>query len=125
MDPKEIDRLSAANAKYPRVGLADMEKMMRNVWYTTLDRCIPERMQTSDVEALRYTTVCIVLMENGYTVVGTSTPAAVENFNPDLGRKFAYDQCLQKLWPIMGYVLRDHLHQRAQLGQGAQKGEGD
>jgi hypothetical protein len=35
--------------------------------------------------------------------------ASPENFNADLGRKFAYEDAVRQLWPLMGYALRDKL----------------
>lgn len=32
-----------------------------------------------------------------------------ENYNEALGQKFAYEDCIRQLWPLMGYALRDRL----------------
>jgi hypothetical protein len=54
--------------------------------------------------------LCILVMRNGFMVVGKSAPAAPENFDAELGRKLAYEDCIRQLWPLMGYSLRDKLH---------------
>lgn len=106
MDPKAIDDLAGANAKAPRVTLDDIESRMRNVWYTNANNCGPTLVTPEEVEQLKLTTLCFVLMQNGYLVIGHSTPASPENFDPKLGRQLAYDQCIRQLWPILGYELR-------------------
>jgi hypothetical protein len=56
------------------------------------------------------TTVCCLLLRNGFTVVGESACADPRNFNEELGRKTAYDNARNKIWALEGYRLRDRLH---------------
>lgn len=56
------------------------------------------------------TTVCCLLLRNGFTVVGESACADPRNFNEELGRKIAYDNARNKIWALEGYRLRDRLH---------------
>ncbi len=60
-------------------------------------------------EQLAVLTVCLVVMKNGFTVIGKAAPASPENFNVDLGRKYAYEDGVRQLWPLMGFALRDQL----------------
>lgn len=117
MDAQEIDKLAGANAIKPRISLAYLEGEIEQIWYTTADRCISERATLRAAEGLKVMTLCFILMKNGFISVGDSTPASPENFNPDLGRKLAYDQALRKLWPILGYELRTRLMRDAEMGQ--------
>jgi hypothetical protein len=64
-------------------------------------------------ECLPSMTICVLRMENGYVVVGKAAPADPENFNEDLGRKFAYEDAVRQLWPLEGYALRERLSQAA------------
>lgn len=66
------------------------------------------------VKATRYMvdgvlTVCVMEMQNGYKILGKSAPAAPENFNADVGKKFAYDDCIRQVWPLEGYALCNRL----------------
>lgn len=54
-------------------------------------------------------TVCAITMRNGFTVTGESACASPENFNADIGRKIARENARQKLWPLLGFRLRDEL----------------
>jgi hypothetical protein len=62
--------------------------------------------QLVDVENL---SICLLVMKNGFVVIGKSAPASPENFNRELGKKFAYEDAVRQLWPLMGFALRDRL----------------
>lgn len=53
-------------------------------------------------------TICVLVMKNGYTVVGTSACVSLLNFDAELGRKIARQRALEQLWPLEGYLLREH-----------------
>lgn len=61
-------------------------------------------------------TLCVLVLENGYSLVGQSAPADLANFDPDAGMKFARDDALRKLWPLEGYLLREKLAQAGSDG---------
>ena len=54
-------------------------------------------------------TICVLTMKNGFHLIGKSAPAAPENFNPELGKKFAKEDAVRQLWQLEGYLLREHL----------------
>ncbi|UDF30130.1 UNVERIFIED_ORG: hypothetical protein LHK14_02040 [Roseateles sp. XES5] len=56
-----------------------------------------------------YMTIAVVIMRNGYVVLGKSAPADPENFNKELGEKFAREDAIRQIWPLMGYALREKL----------------
>jgi len=55
-------------------------------------------------------TVCVLTLKNGFTVVGESACASPENFNKELGEKIARQKAKDRLWPLLGYALREKLH---------------
>ena len=55
-------------------------------------------------------TFCVLVLKNGFTVTGESACASPENFDAELGRKIARQNAIQKLWPLMGYELKERLH---------------
>jgi len=55
-------------------------------------------------------TICVITTTNGFTVTGESACAAPENFNAELGRGFARERAISKLWGFEGYALREVLH---------------
>lgn len=54
-------------------------------------------------------TVCCLTLRNGFNVVGESAAASPENFDKEIGRKVARDKAREKIWPLLGYALRDKL----------------
>ena len=54
-------------------------------------------------------TVCCLTMKNGFTVTGESACASPENFNAEIGQKIARENARQKIWPLLGFRLRDQL----------------
>jgi len=85
---------SAAVAIAPRVTLESMEAKIASENYTVVDGIL---------------TLCTIKMANGFYVTGESAPASPENFNADLGRKFARESAIRQLWKLEGYALREKL----------------
>ncbi len=54
-------------------------------------------------------TFCVLVLKNGFTVTGESACASPENFDAEVGRKIARANAIQKIWPLMGYALRNKL----------------
>lgn len=59
-------------------------------------------------------TFCVLVLRNGFTVTGESACASPENFDAEIGRKIARQNAVQKIWPLMGYALKDRLANDAQ-----------
>ena len=55
--------------------------------------------------------VCLLTLENGFSVVGESATASPENFDAAIGRKVARQHARDKIWQLEGYLLRQRLHQ--------------
>jgi hypothetical protein len=57
-------------------------------------------------------TICVLTLKNGFTAVGVNEgPVSAENFRADLGREYARKQALEKVWLVLGYQLKEKLHQ--------------
>jgi hypothetical protein len=106
---QESDREAEAVAVAPRVKLADIEAAIAARYDFTADKALDWHGVPVHA-ALNVLSICLVVMRNGFTVVGKSAPASPENFNAEFGRKLAYEDCIRQLWPLMGFALRDQLH---------------
>jgi len=51
------------------------------------------------------TTVCQLTLTNGYTVIGTSSCVDPAEFNKAEGEKWAWNDALEEVWPVLGYDL--------------------
>lgn len=58
-------------------------------------------------------TICVITLANGFALVGKSAPADAENFNLELGRKFAKEDAIRQMWPLEAYALRERMTQGA------------
>lgn len=59
---------------------------------------------------LQTLTFCILTLENGFTVTGQSACASPENFDPEIGKKIAYENARENIWQLEGYLLKQHLY---------------
>lgn len=55
------------------------------------------------------TTLCQLTLENGYTVIGQSACVDIENFDASLGRHYAKQDAIDKVWPLEGYLLAERM----------------
>lgn len=117
MDSLEAtEAMSVAVAVAPRVKLDDIKEAIAEVHYLTGDELLtpdganyrwhPGPISSHPAAVL---TVCLVVMRNGFTVIGKAAPASPDNFNRELGRKYAYEDAIRQIWPLMGFALRDRL----------------
>lgn len=74
-------------------------------------------------DALDLLTFCVLVLRNGFTVTGESACASPENFDAEIGRNVARQNAVHKIWPLMGYQLRDELHRRAQFAAEPKTGD--
>lgn len=54
-------------------------------------------------------TICLITLDNGFSVTGESAAASPANFDEEIGRKIAYDKAYEKIWALEGYLLREKL----------------
>lgn len=59
-------------------------------------------------------TICIVTLLNGYVVTGESACADPKMYNAEIGQKFAFAAAERKVWPLLGYALREELFKKEQ-----------
>lgn len=85
--------------KRKKVTLADIQAKVKKTVYTIL----PDTT----------TTICQLFMENGYVVLGTSACIDPKQFNKALGETYAYEDAMNKCWPLEGYLLAEELFKSA------------
>jgi len=54
-------------------------------------------------------TVCVLTLENGFTVTGESACASPENYDKQVGEKIARENAAEKIWLLEGYLLKQKL----------------
>ena len=97
----------------PRVTPADIEaNIVSEYFFTASDGVSVAANQSPSFcfeSSLALLTFCVLVLRNGFTVTGESACASPENFDADIGRKIARQNAVQKIWPLMGYALKDKL----------------
>ncbi|WP_318587795.1 Gp49 family protein [Enterobacter hormaechei] len=63
-------------------------------------------------DALDLLTFCVLVLRNGFTVTGESACASPENFDPEIGRKIARENAVNKIWMLEGYLLKQKLSEQ-------------
>lgn len=112
----EID----AKAVAPRITPADIEANITGEHYfTAADGFAGSREFTLEADyPLHLLTFCVLVLRNGFTVTGESACASPENFDAEIGRKVARANAIEKMWPLMGYSLKESLYRLHQLTKG-------
>ena len=54
-------------------------------------------------------TVCVLTLENGFTVTGESACASHANYNKEIGDRIARGNAKEKIWVLEGYLLKQKL----------------
>ncbi len=54
-------------------------------------------------------TLCILDLENGYSVKGLAACVDAAEFDRDIGRKFAFEDAVRQIWPLEGYLLAEQI----------------
>ncbi len=112
----------AAVSTAPRVTQADIEANIASEHYFTamngVEGVDPKATvygfdETEYPDALGLLTFCVLVLKNGFTVTGESACASPENFNDEIGRRVARDNAVQKIWPLLGFLLKEKLHDKA------------
>jgi len=119
MTDQTIERqIQAKGLTAPRITPADVEANIAYCHYINAGEA--HRAKWPDPNAadeshpsLNLLTFCVLVLRNGFTVTGESACASPENFDADIGQQIARKNAIDKIWPLMGYQLRDHLHRRA------------
>jgi hypothetical protein len=56
-------------------------------------------------------TMCVLTLQNGFTVTGESACASPENFNKEIGEKIAKENATEKIWALEGYLLKQRIYE--------------
>ena len=133
MNDQQIEKeIQAKGLTAPRVTPQDIEENIASEHYFTamdgavgamseaqeyngdiLIRLKGDESLQSTYQALSLLTFCVLVLKNGFTVTGESACASPENFDAVLGRKIARQNAINKVWPLMGYALKQRLHEES------------
>lgn len=110
--------IQAKGLTAPRVTPADVEaEIASEHYFTAADGVFGRLVEDEGYNGcqhfyntpLHLLTFCVLVLKNGFTVTGESACASPENFDAELGRKIARQNAVAKIWPLLGFRLRDKL----------------
>lgn len=116
--------IQAKGLTAPRVTPADIEaNIAAEIYSTGLDcaaeaagdargvfnRIKPDVDLTVVNDSLRLLTFCVLVLRNGFTVTGEPACVSPENFDSEIGRKIARANAVAKIWPLLGFSLKQKL----------------
>jgi hypothetical protein len=96
----------------PRVTPADIEANIASEHYFTAGEGIAGAYAEESwcyESSIDLLTFCVLVLRNGFTVTGESACASPENFDAEIGKKIARANAVAKIWPLMGYALKERL----------------
>lgn len=113
-DDQIEQEIQAKRLTAPRVTPADIEAEIESEHYFTAEDGAfaafePQRSSDAVPLSLSLLTFCVLVLRNGFTVTGESACASPENFDAEIGRKIARQKAVEKVWPLLGFRLRDAL----------------
>ncbi len=82
-----------------KVSLSDMMAKIKSTTYTVLPN--------------GKTTICQLVLENGFSIEGQSACVDPANYNQALGEKYAFENAIDKMWPLEGYLLAETIYQHS------------
>lgn len=104
MNDQSIEQeIQAKGLTAPRVTPADIEA---NIVHTDVVTFV-----THSRQVLRW---AVLTTRSGFAVTGRpSCSVSPENDDPEIGQRVAIENAKSELWPLMGYALRQRLHEEA------------
>ena len=108
--------IKAKGLTAPRVTPDDLAANIVSQHYFTATEALVGQERGPEWQAtpkeLDLLTFCVLVLRNGFTVTGESACASPENFDAEIGRKIAFENAKQKIWPLMGYALKNKLMEK-------------
>ena len=86
---------------------------------------IEGRIASVTYHHIDHLTICVIQMVNGFFQMGKAAPASPANFDPEVGKRYAYEDAFRGLWKLEGYLLREQLYQQDRAAQAAKQSQLD
>ena len=117
-DPIEQAIQAAGAGKAPRVTPEAIEQAIASEFYFTATDGVLGASQmgvrpAGRARALDLLTICVLVLRNGFTIVGTSAVASPANFDAGIGRMIARRDAVRQVGQFLGYALLDQLAAQA------------
>lgn len=109
----ESDEERAARTGLESVRMTDNQskEVQKTPNRVSLDSILAKVQHTDFINPERHPhmTIAMLTLTNGFIILGKSTPADPENFNAELGKKFATEDAIRQIWVLEAYLLREKM----------------
>ena len=95
-----------------KVTARDVEDSINHCYYVTGHEAVSRYyyVGTSDQESLKTLTLCILVLNNGYTVVGKSACVDPNVFDALKGRELAFEDAVSQVYPLLAFVMKTDMY---------------
>ena len=109
-DASRFTQVQEAYAKAPAVTRDRMYlETMQQIFANTTKVMVDANVKKVDHIYHGLLTICVITLQNGFTVTGESACASPENYRKETGEKISYENAYDKIWALMGYELKNKL----------------
>lgn len=117
IDPPTEAEIALVASKAPRVTPKEIEAEIAGEFFlgtdpyvNQVDHFINDGFAPDAVKrSMSCLTICVLVLRNGFTVTGESACASPANFDAEIGHRIARASAIEKIWPLLGFRLRDQL----------------
>ena len=110
-DPEIENEIKSKGLTAPRITPADIEaNIVGELYINAAEAAKINGFFPGCNDPLHLLTFCVLTLRNGFTVTGESACASPENFDSEIGHKIARQNAVSRIWPLMGYALKEKLH---------------
>lgn len=83
-----------------------------------LPKCVTKEMIKAKVKSCTFTklpsaksVICELVMKNGFSIAGRSACVSLEEFDWEEGKRIAYEDAINKIWPMEAYLLQQQRYE--------------
>lgn len=95
-----------------RVTMRDVEDSISHCYYVTGHEAVSRYyyVGTDYQESLKTLTLCILVLNNGYTVVGKSAYVDPNMFDALKGRELAFEDAVSQVYPLLAFLMKTDMY---------------
>ena len=97
-----------------KVTIEQIEARIEQKYFFNLGKAITAECPDAPIEHVEktsLTTVCVLILNNGFVIQGKSACVDPRNYDEMTGQLYAYEDAVDKLWELEGYLLKNKIHE--------------
>ena len=107
------------NTLATKVRIEDLDANIKHEFFFTAEDACFEKYSTlkypeETQDALARLTICVLVLQNGFTCTGTNACVSKEDWSAEIGKRMAKEMALEEVWTLMAYELKTQQHLASQ-----------